>query len=70
LRGGHQNRRWAVNLEYYVSGYRQGTDSETDLLHVGDDPDVAHRVAEMHRYDYDLVEIRRGTQEDRRSSDA
>ena len=59
-----------MNLEYYVSGYRHGADFEIDLLHVGDDPDVAHRVAEMHRYDYDLVEITRGAQEDRRSTNS
>jgi hypothetical protein len=51
--------------EYYVSGYRHGEDTEIDLLHVGDDPNVAHRVAEMHRHDYDLVEIKRGTHEGR-----
>lgn len=54
-----------MNREYYVSGYRHGEDTEIDLLHVGDDPNVAHRVAEMHRHDYDLVEIRREAQQRR-----
>ena len=57
-----------MNLEYYVSGYRGGIDTEIDLLHVGDDPDVAHRVAEMHRLDYDLIEIRRAGPEARGTS--
>lgn len=57
-----------MNLEYYVSGYRHGVETEADLLHVGEDPEVAHRVAEMHRYDYDLVEIRRGSLEESKGS--
>ena len=42
----------------YVAGYCDGADLEIELLHVGDDPDVARQVAEMHRQDFDRVEIK------------
>lgn len=42
----------------YVAGYRDGADLGIELLHVGDDPDVARQVAEMHRQDFDRVEIK------------
>lgn len=42
----------------YVAGYREADGLEIELLHVGDDPDVARQVAEMHRQDFDRVEIK------------
>lgn len=46
-----------MDHEIHVTGYRRGDGLEVELIHVGDDPRVARRVAEMHRHDYDIVEI-------------
>jgi len=42
----------------YVAGYREGDDLEIELLHVGDDPDVARQVRDMHVAEFDRVEIK------------